>query len=228
MAQEDKIRVVIVDDHRLFREALCKTLPQENGIKIVGEAWDAKQGILIMADLKPDVVLLSTAMHENDLLELIKFTRLKSPETKVIILTGIPDEKMIFRAIHAGAKGYISNVASLSDLIKAVKAVQQGELWIERKMLGKFFKGNKNSNFKLLDGYRNKKDLLTPREKEVLSYLVKGLSNKEIGKSLFISEQTVKCHLNHVFQKIHVTSRPEAILHAIRKGLSLCIFSRLF
>ncbi len=227
MGQEAKIRVLIVDDHRLFRETLCKTLPQENGIKIVGEAWDAKQSILIMADLKPDVALLSTAMQEKDLLELIKFTRLNSPETKVIMLTGIPNENIIFKTINAGAKGYLSNSSGLSDLIKAVKAVQQGELWIERKMLGKFFKGNTNSNFKSSDGYKNEKDLLTPREKEVLSYLVKGLTNKEIGKSLFISEKTVKVHLNHIFQKIHVTSRPEAILYAIRKGLSLCFILQI-
>ncbi len=225
MVQEAEIKVVIVDDHRLFKEALCKTLPQEDGIKIVGEALDFKQGILIMADLKPDIALISTAMEEKDLLELIKITRLKSPETKVIILTGIPgtpNESTIFKAILAGAKGYISSGASLSDLIKAIKAVQQGEIWLERKMIGKFFEENTNANFKPLDGHRIKinNDSLTSRQIEVLSCVARGFTNKEIGKSLCISEKTVKCHLNHIFEKIHVNRRPQAILYAIKQGFT--------
>ena len=225
MVQEAEIRVVIVDDYRLFREVLCTTLRQTENIKIVGEAWDAKQGILIMADLKPDIALISTVMQETDLLELIKITMLKSPKTKIIILRGIPgipNESIILKAILAGAKGYISNGASLSDLIKAIKAVHQGEIWLERKMIGKFFEGNTNSNFKPLDGHRIKinNDSLTSREREVLSCLARGFSNKEIGKSLCISEKTVKCHVNHIFGKIHVNRRPQAILYAIKQGFT--------
>ena len=218
MSMERRIRVVVAEDHRLFREALCATLREEDSIQIVGEASNGPQAMVVMSDLKPDVALFDTVLPGTDVIELVSLLKLKTPETKALMLTAAPDEWTILKAVRAGAKGYISKYSGISDLVKAIQAVHQGELWVERKMLAKFFEGNTNPNYHRAERDRRGRRL-TPREREVLSFLTKGCTNKEIGLSLFISEKTVKCHLNSIFKKIKVTRRPQAILYAIKQGL---------
>jgi len=214
------ISVVIADNHRLIREGLSLMLQREANIDIIGEAVNGLQTINIVKDLKPDVVLLDIKMPEMDGIQVLPSIRSKSPKTKTLMLTSTNDEDGIFRSLKIGAKGYLSMDSSATDLTKAINAVQRGELWVERKLMSKFFENEaahnsneKNPGKKTLEG-------LTVREQEVLRHLAAGLSNKEIAEDLFISEKTVKSHLNSIFKKLSVTRRLQAILYAINKGLS--------
>ena len=218
--EEHRIRVVIADGHRLFREGIGRILRDEKGIEIVGEAVNGLQTINVVNDLKPDVVLLDIRMPEMDGIQVISPIRQKSPNTKALMLTATMDEAKIFKSLKAGAKGYLSKDASVSDLTKAIKAVHRGELWIERKLMSRFFDQEAIADSKGANAHGKTKEGLTPREQEVLRHLATGRSNKEIAQDLFISEKTVKTHLNSIFRKLKVTRRLQAILYAISKGLS--------
>jgi len=215
-----KIKVVIADDHGLFREMLRLTMRREGGIKIVGEAANWRQTIDVISDLKPDIVLLDSTMPEMDGIEALPAIREKSLKTKALMLAANKDEAVIFKALKGGAKGYLSKDVSISDLIKAIKAVHIGELWVERKLMARFFEGEAISDSKGEGRAGRPKKVLTPREKEVLCILTTGCTNKEIAQALFISDKTVKSHLNSIFKKLNVTRRLQAILQAIKQGLS--------
>jgi len=139
--------------------------------------------------------------------------------TKAIMLAAAMNERTIFKALKAGAKGYLSRNASVSNLIKAIKAVHEGDVWVERKLIARFFQGEATLHFQREEGGGMTNQELTPREQEILRYLPYGLTNKEIAQALFISEKTVKSHLNSIFKKLNVTRRLQAILYAIRQGL---------
>ncbi len=210
-----QIRVVIADDHRLFREGLRLMLARDEHIEIVGEAADGLQTIHLVEDLRPDVVLLDIKIPTMNGIEVIPSIRQESPKTKALMLTAAMDEAMIFKSLKAGAKGYLSKDASVSDLLKAIQTVHQGEMWVERKLITRFF--DRDSQWEDEEARANKK--LTSREQEVLRSLAQGLTNKEIAQALFISEKTVKSHLNSIFRKLNVTRRLQAILYAIHQGV---------
>lgn len=215
----NKIRVVIADAHKLFREGLHFILNQEREFEIVGEATTCLQAIMMISDLKPDVVLFDIKMLDNDDGDILLPIKDESPKTKLLILTSSSDDAKIFSALKEGAKGYLSKDADTSDLVKAIHAVHQGELWVERKVLARFFEKEVNAKMKG-EGLRGRaKGELTSREKEVLRCLSAGNTNKEIAQRLFISEKTVKSHLNSIFKKLNVTGRFQAIVIAIQKGL---------
>lgn len=216
----DRIRVLIADDHRLFREMLQFTLRQEEGIEIVGEAPNGSMTIDSIGDLKPDVILIDIAVPEYDGIKILPAIREKSPKTKALMLTAAKDEAMIFKVLKAGAKGCLSKDASISALIKAIQAVHKGELWVDRKLIARFFDRDAKADPKGEGSAGRPKEVLTPREKEVLSLLATGRANKEIAKTLFISERTVKSHLKSIFRKLDVTGHLQATLYAINQRLS--------
>ena len=219
-AVEDQIRVVIADDHRLFREGLRLLLHSEESIQIVGEAANGLQTIDAISNLNPDVLLLDITMPEISGIEVIAPIRQKNPKTRILMLTGSTDETKIFKALKAGAKGHISKDVSISDLIKAIQAVHQGEMWLERKLIARFLDGETVADAGGEVQHRRTKEGLTQREQEVLRALSTGCTNKEIAQTLFISEKTVKSHLNSIFRKLNVTRRLQAILYAIHRGLN--------
>ena len=215
-----QIRIVIVEDHALFREGLHLIIKNEECIEIVGEAANGSQAIETIRDLQPDVVLLDISVPEMDGIEVIQPIRKVSPKTKPLITA--TDENTILRALSAGAKGYLSKNTSGSSLIKAIKAVHKGELWVERKIIASFLDTEKTANaIDLCADDRGKKTnkSITRREQEILKLLAKGLTNKEIAQTLFISQKTVRTHLNSIFRKLNVCRRLEARLHAIKHGL---------
>ncbi|WP_455389191.1 response regulator [Petrachloros mirabilis] len=215
---EQHIRVVIVDDHRLFREGIRLILSREEGIVLVGEAAPGLATIELLNQLQPDVVLLDTTMPGIDGIEFIGALRQNSPAIKLLILTAERDEALIFKALRAGAKGYLSKNANGSYLSRAIQAVHHGELWVERSLVARFVEaesiGAEDRPERRLGG-------LTAREEEILRLLVSGGTNKEIAHALSISEKTVKAHLNSIFRKLHVTCRLQAGLIAVHRGLGL-------
>lgn len=180
MGAGGRIRVVIADDPRLFWEGFRMLLSQEAGIELVGEAADGLQAIEVISNLRPDVVLLDITLPGMDGLEVIRPIKQNSPETKPLMLTAAMDETAIFKVLKAGAKGYLSKDASISDLIKAIQAVHHGELWVERKLFARFFDGEAFAEVKREDRPGRSREALTPREEEVLRLLASGRTNKEI------------------------------------------------
>ena len=214
-----RIKMVIADNHRLIRDLIHTMLRHEKGLHIVGEASNWPQTLYISEGFRPDLLLLNIAMLDKDAIGVLPSIRRKSPDTKVLLFSTSLDEFDIFEALMLGAKGYVSLDIRPSDLIKAIKTVHKGELWITRKQIAGFFETES-----VTEGgqgeYRKPKETLTPREKETLRCLTTGRSNKEIAETLFISEKTVKCHLNSIFKKLNVSRRIDATLYAINRGLT--------
>ncbi len=215
----DRVRVVIVDDHRVLREGLRVILSTEEWIEIVGEAAHGLEAIEVVSRLQPDVGLLDITMPGTDGIEAIRLLKQNSLRTKLLILTAAMDDDSIFQALLAGAKGYLSKDSSASDLLKAIQVVHQGQLWVESKLITRFFEREALIDGRGEDGNGRTSAALTSKEYEVLRLLAAGATNKEIAQALFISEKTVKCHLTSMFRKFNVTGRTEAILYAIHQGL---------
>ena len=213
-----RIRLIIVEDHRLCRESLRQVLAQETSIEIVAEAANGLQAIEVISELKPDIVLVGITVPESNGIQIIPIIKERSPATKAIILTGGMDEEVIIEAIKAGAKGYLSKNTSIPRLFNAIKVVHSGELWFERKLIAKYFNGDIPADSCLAGSPEKIEQVLTPREQDVLRILMQGGTNKEIGRQLFICEKTVKSHLNSIFKKLNVRRRLEAILCAIKQG----------
>jgi DNA-binding NarL/FixJ family response regulator len=214
------IKVLIADDRKLILEALQFALQQEKSIKIVGEAVNGIQTTSMVFELKPDVLLLNpkaNGLADGDAVSTILTL---SPTTKILLLSFPEDETVIIKALVAGAKGYVSKTTGLRELCKAVEAVHRGELWVERRLMSRILDERVSARPSRKNGYEEPKEILTPREQEVLRCLSTGITNKEIAGELYISEKTVKSHLNSIFRKFNVTKRLQAILYAVNKGLT--------
>jgi DNA-binding NarL/FixJ family response regulator len=185
----------------------------------VGEAVNEFQAIDVINDLQPDIVLLDISISEMNGIQPITAIRQKSPKTKALMLGIITDEATVFTSLMLGARGYLSKKSTPSELIKAIKAVNRGEMWVERKLISKIFDEDAGIIFRGEERAKKTKEGLTVREQEILRALSKGFTNKEIGESLFISDKTVKTHLNNIFRKLNVTRRLQAILYAISQGM---------
>ena len=218
MAQQ--IRLLLANYHKLFRKGLNLILSQQEQFEIVGEAMNAPETICAARDTRPDIALLDFTLLEGGGAEVIPSIKKESPRTRPIMLLAPRNEPMILNALKAGACGYLRRGAGVSELVKAIQAVHQGDLWIERKLISKFFEKAFASDFHEEVEDHKTKEGLTLREHEVLECLTKGVTNKEIAQTLFISEKTVKTHLNNIFRKLNVTGRLQAILYALDKGFS--------
>jgi len=221
METTKKTTILIAAAHALLNEGLSILLKANNEFEIVGSATNDFQTIDLSGNLKPDILLLDMSILEINGCEFISLIKQKSANTKILILNVEEDESLILESLKAGAKGYLSKHSRTPDLFKAMKVISCNELWLERKMMCRFF----NEDFALLNDKSNrhvddkKHSQLSPREKEVLQFLAKGCSNKEIAQCLIISEKTVKTHLNKIFKKLKVNRRLEAILLSIKSGL---------
>ena len=212
-----KIRLAIAGNRRLIRDLISTAFAGETEIEVVAEAENLKLAIDMVRKHKPDLVILDIELIELNLFEIIPEVKKAYHGTRVLVLAAKLRDDDIYRLIKAGARGYISTQnAGLADLINAIKAIAAGEFWIERKMTARLL------DFELLkktDGDISKtKQILSKRELEVISYLAKGFSNKEIAAALFISEKTVKSHINRIFKKLNISRRTEALLYAINHG----------
>jgi len=197
------------------RQSVKVMLEMEPEFIVVGEAEDGQQALDLVEQVDPDLVLMDIRMAGMDGVEATRILRQRSPSVGVLILTGFGEDAILLQAVEAGAHGFLLKDASAEELKKAILRVVAGESHMTPSLLRK-----------LLDELTTREDMphpphsdLTPREREVLEALARGLSNEEIAGELVISEKTVKTHLGSIFGKLHVVGRAQAMLYAIREGL---------
>lgn len=211
------IRVLVVDDHLLFRRGVIAALASRPTVDVVGEAEDGEEAVAMTRQLRPDVILMDVALPACSGIEVTRRIKREIPGTKVIFLTVAEEDDVLFDAIRAGADGYLLKNLRIPQLLDAIESVMQGEAplsgTIAAKILQEFQQMPSSAPQKELD------EPLSPREKEILSLIGEGLSNQEIADRLFISESTVKNHLRSILGKLHVRNRIQAAIMAERLGL---------
>lgn len=212
-----RIRVLLADDHDLFRQGVRRLLEGVADLEIVGEGRTGEETVRLVEDLVPDIVLLDITMPGLSGIDAARLIKTASPRTGVIMLTVHADEEFLFEAIKAGAMGYLLKDASPDDLVRAIRLIYGGEGLLAPSMAAKVMREfARTREAKELAGVLNP---LTQREIEILQHVAEGLANKEIAHKLSISERTVKNHLSNIMEKLHVNSRTQAAVYALRSGL---------
>ena len=211
------MRILIADDHALFRDAL-KSLLAAREFEVVGEACNGREAIELAWELKPEVVLMDLAMPELDGLEATKRLAAELPEVKVVVLTASDDDGSLFEAIKSGAKGYLLKDLQSSDFFELLEGVARGEPaltpTLARRVLEEFARPKRSA------AQSYDPDALTDRETEVLELMVQGVtSNRKLAESLGVSENTVKFHVRNILDKLHLHNRAQVVAYALRHRL---------
>ena len=212
----DKIRVFITDDHQIVRRGIRQLLSTEKGIEVVGEASNGKEAVAGVEELKPDIVLMDLVMPVMDGIEAIRQIKAGKASTQILVLTSFATDDKVFPAIKAGALGYLIKDTSPDELISAIHQVHKGEPTLHPSIAQKLLKEISHSS----DDAPVSPDPLTERELEVLKLISRGLSNQEIAETLVVSVATVYTHVSRVLDKLHLASRTQAALYALREGLA--------
>lgn len=210
------IRILIADDHAIFRGGLRKLLEGAIDISIVGEASNGLECVRMLEKLKPDVLLLDLRMPEKDGWGVLEEVDFDSLPTRTIVLTAAEDNRDVIHAMRLGARGVVLKQSASDLLVKSIRMVYNGEICLDNRMTAEVIDAFKKS---AESGQRREKPLLSDREKQVVQLVAQGLGNREIGQKLFISEQTVKNHLHNIFDKLGVFDRLELALYAIHHRL---------
>jgi DNA-binding NarL/FixJ family response regulator len=203
------VRVLIVSEHALFREGLRLFLTQQEDMQVIGEAADGPQTLRIAEALQPDILLLDVQKPQASELEILSTLRARSPRTHVLILAGVLEDAFIAKALQQGAMGYLLKTATQHDLVKAIHAIYAGELWVQRKVLTEVLEYMRQMIRELPGFPLELQETLTDREREVVTWVMQGRTNKEIATQLAISEKTVKTHLRNIFPKLKVSRRAQ-------------------
>lgn len=206
------IRVLIVDDHGVVRKGLRMYLGADPEFEVVGEARDGREAVELARELTPDVVLMDLLMPVMDGIRATAAIRFELPNTEVIALTSVLEDAAVSEAVRMGAVGYLLKDAESQELITAIKAAAAGQVYLTPAALARLMRD--------VGTPEKAADSLTAREKDVLRLLAAGKSNREIGRDLSITDQTVKSHVSHVLDKLGVCSRTQAALYAIEKGIA--------
>lgn len=208
------IKIVIADDHTVVRKGTRQILEQEPDFKIVGEAANGEETVQMVTHLKPDIAIVDISMPVMDGIEATKQIKATCPAVAVLILSAYDNDEFVFALLEAGAAGYLLKDVSGQDIINAVRAVLRGESVlhpvIARKVMNRFFP--------VANGKKEPVKVLGERELEVLCLASKALSNQEIAEKMGLSLHTVEAHMRHIFTKLQVGSRTEAVLYALRQG----------
>ena len=218
------IKVLIVDDHTLFRRGIASAVANQSDLLVVGEAADGFEAIKKAKEMVPDVVLMDLNMPNCSGLEATQALQAEMPQVKILVLTVSDSEADLFAAIKFGARGYLLKKAEPEELLLAITSVAQGGVMVSPMMATKLL-----SEFNQLAAGTEKgpqqdgeeEANLSPREGEVLQLVARGATNKEIADSLFISENTVKTHLQNILEKLHLANRSQAAAYAVKKGLAI-------
>jgi len=211
----DQIYVLIADDHTIVRSGVRILLEAESDIRVVGEALNGREALELTESLQPDVVLMDITMPEMDGLEATKQLKSRFPHINVLVLTMHRSDDYFFEMLKAGASGYILKGAKTSELINAVRIVQQGQIFLYPSMTQKLVQGY----IQLAEWDHEGEPSLSPREKEILRLLAEGYSNKEIAEKLVISPSTVHSHRGNLMDKLGLGNRRDLIQYARKRGL---------
>ncbi len=207
------IRIFITDDHAIVRSGIRALLATEPDIEVVGEAANGREAILGIQDHQPDVILMDLEMPQMDGIEAIQHIVAANPEARILVLTSFATDERVFPAIKAGALGYLLKHSGPEALVQAIRQVHQGESSLHPKIARKLIQEMAHPVEQLPTV-----DSLTSREVEVLQCVAQGMSNQEIAGKLFISEATVRSHVTSILGKLHLASRTQAALYALREG----------
>jgi DNA-binding NarL/FixJ family response regulator len=208
----NSIRLLLVDDHPVVRDGLLAILSTQPDFEVIGEAGNGKTAVSLAHQLNPDVVLLDLEMPEQDGVETLKQMRAANPQIRAIVFTAFDTDERIVTAVQAGAQGYLLKGVPRQELFQAIRVVHQGGSLLQPVVASKLMQHLREPN-------RSQIEPLTPREKEVLEHLSRGLQNKEIAAKLVISERTVKFHVSAILTKFNASNRTEAVSIAAQEGL---------
>ena len=212
----DTIKILIADDHAVVREGTRRILEQEQGMEVVGEAADGEEAVRLAAECMPDVAIMDVSMPKLDGIEATKRIKALYPGITVLILSAYDDDQFIFSLLEAGAAGYLLKDVRSRELVDAVRAVHAGESVlhpsIARKVLNRFVLATEKAK------KREPLEALSDRERDILRLATRGLSNKDIAEDLCLSIRTVQGHLTHIFNKLQVGSRTEAVVRGLKEG----------
>jgi two-component system response regulator NreC len=211
-----EIRLLLVDDHEIVRAGLRMLFAAEHDMTIVGEAGSAEEALRAVKQLKPDVVLMDIAMPGMSGIEATRRIKEAHPEANILALTMHEDEQYFFEMLSAGASGYIPKRAAPDDLVSAIRVVNQGNVFLYPSLAKLLVKDFLHRG---VDDENNVGEVLTPREREVLTYIAEGHTNRQIGEALTISHKTVDRHRENIMRKLNLHSRVELVKYAIEKGI---------
>ncbi|BAU26546.1 LuxR family two component transcriptional regulator [Aneurinibacillus soli] len=231
---DQNISILLVDDHKLFREGVKRILEMEEHFTIVGEASDGEEACEMAANLQADVILMDINMPKMTGVQATQRIKERAPESRIIILSIHDDENYVYKSLRSGAAGYLLKEMDSDALIEAINAVANGESYVHPKVTGKLITEFRRlstiehsheenvllSDISDLGGSEKESNILalTPREREVLQLMAEGKSNRVIGEELFISEKTVKNHVSSILQKLDVQDRTQAVVMSIKNG----------
>ena len=216
----DIIKVLLVDDHTLFRDGMKALLGRQKSINVIGEAGNGAEGIEKALELFPDVVLMDLNMPDMTGIEAVSKILAFKPDMKILMLTVSEDDEDLFEAVKAGAMGYLLKNVETEKLLSSVHQVARGEATVSAALTDRIF-----AEFRAMSRRGDKKaeespkDLLSKREKEILEHISRGESNKEIANRLCIAESTVKIHVQNILKKLNLNSRVQAAVYAVEKNL---------
>lgn len=213
----DKLHVVIVDDHTLFRDGLATILSAEVDIEVVGQGGTTQDAIRLAHDLLPEIILLDIDMPGNGL-EAARIIAIDFPVTKIVILTASEEDDHLISALKIGASAFILKGVAARELLRILRAVARGESYVPPALAASLLLEMNESSMLSHKQSDSPIDQLTAREREILENLASGMSNKEIGEKLFLSEKTVKHYMTNILQKLQVRNRVEAALLAQKTG----------
>lgn len=215
----DTIRVIVADDHALFRRGLEMVLESESDIEVVAEANDGNEVVALAEQHMPDLVLMDVRMPGRSGIEATQAIKDAVPHTKILMLTISDEEEDLYDAIKAGANGYLLKEISIEEVAGAIRSVHMGQSLISPSMASKLLNEFAAMARKDEEKQQMPAPRLTDREMEVLTLVAQGLNNRDIAKQLYISENTVKNHVRNILEKLHLHSRMEAVVYAVREKL---------
>ncbi len=212
-----EIRVLLVDDHTLFRSGVNVLLQKHSEFEVVGEAADSLQGVQRAADLQPDVVLLDLHMPGISGKDAVKQFLEAALQANIVMLTVSENADDLINSLRAGASGYLLKNIETETLLDSIRRAADGDSVVSAQMTGKLVRGLQSTREAPPE---QEKDTLSPREREILAHLTKGHSNKQIARNLDVAESTVKIHVQHILRKLNLSSRVQAAVYAIEQGFS--------
>jgi NarL family two-component system response regulator LiaR len=211
----ENIRVLIIDDHAVVREGQRALIATEPGMELVGEGADGIEAIQLTKSLKPDVILIDLLMPRMGGIEAIDKIKAENSKVNILVLTSFAEDEKVFSAIKAGALGYLLKDATPQELLAAIRQVYRGEPSMDSAIAHKLMRElQRSSDLPLTE------EPLTEREVDVLKLVAQGLTNQDIAEKLVISERTVRTHVSHILDKLHLANRTQAALYALREGLA--------